>query len=158
MTWLDLEQSRLSAGAVRSGFRTTRMKPAAGGEGANLGHAAGDGAQSIGLGPESGDRMDQGLGIGMERTFQERARGGGFDDLAGVHDGHALGNVADDSQVVSDEQDGHVELCLEMAEQFDDLGLDGDVECGGGFVRDQEVWEARAMAIITRCCMPPDNS
>ena len=39
---------------------------------------------------------------------------------------------------MGDEHDGHPVLLLELAHQLEDLGLGGDVERGGGLVRDQE--------------------
>ncbi len=41
-----------------------------------------------------------------------------------------------------DEHDGHGASALEFAEEFEDLGLDGDVEGGGGLVGEEEAWPA----------------
>ena len=62
-----------------------------------------------------------------------------FDDAAEVHDAEAVGHVADDGEVVADEEVGEAEALLEIAHEVEDLGLDGDVEGGGGFVADEEV-------------------
>ena len=55
--------------------------------------------------------------------------GGGalFDEAAVVHDGDAVADVADDGEVVGDEDDGEVQIFLEGADEVEDAGLDGDV-------------------------------
>jgi len=59
---------------------------------------------------------------------------------------------------VGDEQQRHAELRLQRAEQREDLGLDGDVERGGGLVGDEQVGlVASAIAIITRWRWPPES-
>ena len=47
-------------------------------------------------------------------------------------------DFGDNAEIVGDEEDGHAELGLEGAEKVEDLGLDGDVEGGGGLVGDEE--------------------
>ena len=62
-----------------------------------------------------------------------------FDDLAGVHHEHPVGAARDDAHVVGDEHDGHPQLLAQVVDEVEDLRLDGDVECGGRLVRDQEL-------------------
>ena len=62
--------------------------------------------------------------------------GGGFDNFAEVHYGDAVGMAGDYGEVVGDEQDGQVFLFLEVFQEFEDFGLDGDIEGGGWFVGD----------------------
>ncbi|MEK9833389.1 MAG: hypothetical protein VW453_12440 [Rhodospirillaceae bacterium] len=50
--------------------------------------------------------------------------------LAAEHDHHFLGDVGDDAQVMDDHEDGHVEFGLEVLDEFQNLGLDRDVERG----------------------------
>ena len=57
-----------------------------------------------------------------------------LDDLAEVHDRDPVGDVADDGEVVRDEQVGEAEVVLEAREQVDDLRLDRDVERGDRLV------------------------
>ncbi len=63
-----------------------------------------------------------------------------FDDLPRVHHVHPARALGDDAEVVGDEQDRHPEALLEIGEQRQDLGLDGDVERGGRLVGDQQAW------------------
>ncbi len=66
-----------------------------------------------------------------------------LDHLAGVHHGDAVTEVGDHTEVVSDEQDAEPELALELAEEVEDLRLDGHVERGGRLVGDEEARRAR---------------
>ena len=69
----------------------------------------------------------------------EDALGGAFlDDAAQVHDGDAGGEVAHHAEVVGDEQIGEVLIRLQVGEQVEDLGLDRNVERGGGLVADEQ--------------------
>ena len=92
-----------------------------------------------------------GVGVGGGRGRQESGRvgvpgmpvnlftGTGLGDPAQVHDGDGLADVPDDFEVVGDEQVGQAEVGLEVGEEVEDLGLDGDVEGGDGFVADDEL-------------------
>jgi hypothetical protein len=50
-----------------------------------------------------------------------------LDSSSRVHDQHPVGNGRDDAQVVADEDQREAEALLEIDQQFDDLGLNGDV-------------------------------
>ena len=65
--------------------------------------------------------------------------GGDLDHAAEIHDRHAVADVLDDRQVVSDEEIGQSEFLLQVLEQIDDLGLDRDVERGYGLVADDQL-------------------
>ena len=56
-----------------------------------------------------------------------------------LHHHHAVGMLLHDVEVVGDEQQRHAGLALERLQQLQDLRLDGDVERGGGLVRDQQL-------------------
>ena len=75
----------------------------------------------------------------MQRALEQGARGGELDDLTGIHHGHAVGDVAHDAEVVRDEQDAHAQAGLEVAEQFEDLRLNGHVQRGGRLVGHEEL-------------------
>ena len=82
---------------------------------------------------------EQAPGVGVTGRLEDRAGRARLDDLARAHHAHALGHLADDPEVVGDEQQRHAELRLQRAEQREDLGLDGDVERGGGLVGDEQI-------------------
>ena len=62
-----------------------------------------------------------------------------FHDLAEVHDRDPVGDVANDREVVRDEEVGEAEVVLEPGEQVDDLGLDRDVERRDRLVEDDQL-------------------
>ena len=62
-----------------------------------------------------------------------------LDDLAGIHQRHAVRHAGDDRQVVRDQQQAHALLALQVAQQVEDLRLDRHVERRGRLVGDQEV-------------------
>ena len=55
-----------------------------------------------------------------------------------MHDGDAVGEEADDAEVVRDEEHGEAEFAPEVEEEIEDLALDGDVEGADWFVGEEE--------------------
>ena len=51
-----------------------------------------------------------------------------------------MADVLDHGEVVGDEQVGQTVLGLEVHQQVYDLGLDGNIQSGDGFVGDDEAW------------------
>jgi len=62
--------------------------------------------------------------------------GAQFDHAAGIHYGYAIGDLRNYGEIVRDEEHGEAEFGAELREEVEDLGLDGDVERGGGLVGD----------------------
>ena len=62
-----------------------------------------------------------------------------LDDPAGVHHHHPVGGLGDHAEVVRDQDHRHCGLVLQVAQQVEDLRLDGDVERGGRLVGDQQL-------------------
>ena len=75
----------------------------------------------------------------MGRLEEDLFGGTGLHDLTGIHDVDAVGHVGDDAQVMGDEDNGQVALLLDLVDQFQDLGLNGNVQSGGGLVADQDL-------------------
>ena len=73
-------------------------------------------------------RRQQGPGIGMARVREQGHAVRLFDNLAQVHDRDLAAEVLHHSQVMGDEQVGQVEIALQVAQQVDDLCLNGDIE------------------------------
>src|SRR5438552_10110695 len=59
--------------------------------------------------------------------------------LARVHDEDTFAETRDHSEVVRDEDDRRPHLLVEVAQELEDLSLDGDVERGGRFVSDEQL-------------------
>ena len=84
------------------------------------------------------DGAQQALGIGVARPAQQLRARALLDDLARVHDGHAVGHLVDHAEVVRDEQHRGAGLGGEVAQQLQDLRADGGVERGGRLIGDQQ--------------------
>ena len=65
-----------------------------------------------------------------------------LDDAAGIHDDHVVRHLRDDAKVMRDEHDGGVDAILEVAQQVEDLRLNGHVERRGGLIGDDELGAA----------------
>src|SRR6185437_2906958 len=77
-------------------------------------------------------------GIGVFRSAEELGHPGGFDDPSRVHDEHSIAELADDSQVMSDEQYARLVCFADLAEQVEYLCLDRDVQRGRRLVSDDQ--------------------
>ena len=79
----------------------------------------------------------------MLRVAEQFADHRRFDDPAGVHHRHAIGHLGDDAEVVRDQEQRQAEALLQIAEQIEDLGLNGHIECSRRLVGDEQGWIAR---------------
>src|SRR5690554_2187960 len=66
-----------------------------------------------------------------------------LDNLAHVHHAYVVAHSADYSEIVSDHDDSHLELLLQLDHEIEDLGLDGHVERGGRLIGYQQARVAR---------------
>ena len=123
-------------------------------QGGHLGPAAGDGDGAAGvegaaLGPVHrvggvaleddavsaavagrGRGGDEGLGVGVEGVVEDLLGAPLLHDAAEIHDGDAVGDLADHLEVVGDEEGGEAGAGAQILEEVQDLSLDGDVERG----------------------------
>ena len=74
----------------------------------------------------------------MSGVVEHIVHGAVLDDLARVHDRHVIRHARHDAQVVGDENDSHAVLPLQVAQQVENLCLDGDVQRRGRLIRDQD--------------------
>ena len=104
-----------------------------------VGRPAGDGLQSgmAGVG-QAGDGVHQRPGVGHLGVGEQGLGGGPLHDPTGVHDGDLIGPIGHHPEVVGDQHHGHVTLPLEVGQEVQDLGLHGDVQPGGGLVRQDQ--------------------
>ena len=77
--------------------------------------------------------------MGEFAVGDDRLRRRHLDHLSAVHDGNVVRHLRDNAEVVGDEQDGRSMLALEVVHQLQDLRLNGDVQRGGRFVRDEQL-------------------
>ena len=116
-------------------------KPAAGRMGDRVGRRAFDGHQpplSRDVTIDARNGVDQGPGVGVARIGEDGLGRALLDDLAGVHHDDARAHAGDHPEIVADQDDRRVEIAIELGDQVEDLGLDGDVERSGRLVSDQE--------------------
>ena len=83
------------------------------------------------------DRGQERVRVRMLWIREEQSRL--LDDPAEVHDGDRVGHVADDREVVRDEEVGQVEPVLEAAQEIEDLRLDRDVDGRHRFVEHDQL-------------------
>ena len=74
----------------------------------------------------------------MAGALQDRLDRAPLDDAAGVHDDHVVTHLSDHPEVMRDQDDRRVGAPAEIAEQFQDLRLSGDIERRGRLVGDQQ--------------------
>ena len=75
----------------------------------------------------------------MQRLAKHGCDIAAFDEPASIHDRHVVGETADQIEIVGHDQNGHAALLLNLAQQRQNLLLDGDVERARRFVREQHV-------------------
>ena len=73
------------------------------------------------------------VGIGVELVDR-----GVLHDLAAVHDQHPVDQAGNHPEVVGDPDDRHAQLGPEVLHQFENLGLDGDVQGRRGLIGHQD--------------------
>ena len=74
----------------------------------------------------------------MLGVLEEGPGWGLLHDLAVLHDGDPVGYLGDDGKIVGDEEHGKVVGLAQVFQQFEYLGLNGNVERGGGFVGNEQ--------------------
>ena len=84
------------------------------------------------------DRAQQADGVRMLRVVEQRLHRRALDDLAGIHHDHLVDQFGNHAQVVRDDQHGHAQALLQIAQQIEDLRLDRHIQGGGGLVGHQQ--------------------
>ena len=92
-----------------------------------------------GVAPALRQRAQQALRVGVGGPREQVVNGGILDHAAGVHHCHAAGGLRHHPQIVRDQHDRHPDAALQLLKQLQHLGLNGDVEGGGGLVGDQQL-------------------
>ena len=74
----------------------------------------------------------------MRRLREKLFASGNFDQFTGVHDADALRQTCHHTQIVSNEQDRHAALGLQLRQQIENLRLHGDIQGGRWLVGNQQ--------------------
>ena len=90
------------------------------------------------LAVDVGDGRQQRLGVRVVRSAEDGLGVADLHDPAEVHHGDPVGEVADDAEVVRDEQVARLAPELELGQQVEDGGLDRHVEGAGRLVGDDD--------------------
>lgn len=95
-------------------------------------------------GTVSGGELDPGnggqefLGVGVLRAVKDDISGSVFHDLAGIHHGDVIGEVAHYREVVGNKEHGQIQFVAQFEEKIENLGLDGNVQSGYRFIREHQ--------------------
>ena len=109
-------------------------------------------------GAEFGNGSKEALRIGVFGIAEELAHRRFLDLSACIHDDDVIRDFRDHAKIVRDEHDGGADAGFEVAHQIEDLRLNCHVECGGRLIGNQQFRRTgKAMAIMTRCRIPPES-
>ncbi len=104
-----------------------------------------------------GHGRDEALRIGLLRRGADLLGRAEFDDLAAMHHGHAVAEIAYHRNVVRNEDEAEVQPLADIEQQVEDLAADRDVERRGRLVGDddarierQRPGDADALALAAR--------
>ena len=75
----------------------------------------------------------------MKRRLEERAARAGLDDLPRIHHAHPVRHACNHAEIVRNQQHAHPLPALDVGQQVEHLGLDGDVERRRRLVGDQQL-------------------
>ena len=62
-----------------------------------------------------------------------------FNNFTFCHHADAVSNLPHNIQIMRDEENGHPRLGLQISQKGEDLRLNGDIERGCWFIRDQQL-------------------
>ena len=132
--------ARLLCDAARLGEQAAAREDAARQLLADVRHEAGDRVEPAVILPHAAarDAAHEPDGVRVPRVLQHRLRLALLDELAGVEHADAVAHLADDPEVVADEEHGRVQLRLQPRDEVEHLGLDGRVEARRRLVEDEE--------------------
>ena len=104
-----------------------------------VGRHGGDHRSAAAIGTiQARNGVKQIAGIGGLRRREDLPHRAFLHVLAVLHHADAVGQSGDDAHVVGDQDHGRARLAAQLGHQVEDLGLDGDIEGGGGLIGDQQ--------------------
>lgn len=113
----DWDEAGIAEAAFGDAVGTTGMEMATGGRVDGAGDVAvEDLAPLFGAGHGHGYGGQQGFGVGVCGRAEDVGGVADLDDTAEVHDGDVVGDVADNAEVVADEEVGEAESVLQVFE------------------------------------------
>ncbi|VTR68114.1 hypothetical protein DESC_690051 [Desulfosarcina cetonica] len=133
-------EGRVLGLADRTGIGAAGVKPTAGRQVHGAGNVAPENQSLPVTAARVGKRhgRDEKTGIGMAGAPENIIRMTQFNGLAQEHHADPVGDVAHHPEIVGDEQVGQLQAFLQILEQIEDLGLDGNIQGGDGLVANHE--------------------
>jgi hypothetical protein len=89
------------------------------------------------------DAAEQRAGVWMTRRPEELAHSCLFDNSPEIHHGDVIGHLGYDPEVVCNKHDSHASLGLKSTQEFENLRLSRDVECGCRLIGNEQSGIAR---------------
>src|SRR3972149_5122218 len=79
----------------------------------------------------------------MEWIFIKLLAVGDLDHLAQVHHHYPIADMTHYGEVVRDKKIGEAEPLLQLFQEIEDLGLDGNIQCRDGLITNDKLWLQR---------------
>ena len=125
----------------------TRIEAAAGRESGHRRHDAGDLRQAMSAMSRAGAQQREGcnepLSIGMTGCSEHILGSPLLDNSPRIHHADATAHIGNETEIVTDHQNGRSPLGTKIADEVEDFSLNRDVQCCRRFVREQQVRAAR---------------
>ena len=103
------------------------------------GYSSRDRRQPFVPGFQAGETIDQAQGIRVFRLVKDIQSGTHFGQPPAIHHDYPVGDLGDRSQVMGDEQGGHISLLLQVPENLQNLDLYRGIKGSGRLIRDQDL-------------------
>lgn len=98
---------------------------------------SGEGGGSCGP-PGGARRIEQCSGVGLPGLREHLADRTVLDNAARLHHGDMVADLADDGEIVTDQDHGHASLAMEVSQQGKNISLNQDVERRRGLVEEDD--------------------
>jgi hypothetical protein len=66
-----------------------------------------------------------------------------FDKFPCIHYNHPICHLGNYAEIMGDKDNCRIKICPQLFQQFENLGLDGDIQGSAGLVRKEQLWIAR---------------
>ena len=126
-------------GADVFGFWAPRVESATRGKVRRVGHESFDGIQPCEFFIQAGNGSEKPFGVWVQGIVVEIFNRGILDDRPRIHDGHVIANLGDNAKIVGDKHHGRSKLFTKRLHEFQDLGLNGHIQCSRGFVGNKQL-------------------
>ena len=83
-------------------------------------------------------RLEQGSEVRVTGFGEKIWRGATLDNTTVVHHNHGLRHIGHDTEIMRNQQQGHLEFCLKIADEIQYLSLNRDIKSGSRLVSNQK--------------------